>query len=150
MTVVRPVATPEDLALAKALFLEYRDTPGVAECVVSFDDEVRSLPGPYELILLAEFDNQPIGCAALRDRGGHAEMKRLYTRPEARGSGAGRALATAIIDAARQRGYRLIRLDTLPTMSAAIALYSSLGFRRTKPYYEGAPADALFYELPLA
>ena len=149
MVTLRKAESGDDIATARRLFLEYRDTPGVGVCVVSFDEEVASLPGAYTVILLAEVDSKTIGCGALRERNGEAEMKRLYVRPEDRGTGAGRALATALIEEARRAGYGLVRLDTLPSMAAAIALYESMGFTRTAPYYEGAPSESLFYELRL-
>ena len=76
-------------------------------------------------------------------------MKRLYVRPEGRGCGAGRALATASIDAARQMGYSRMMLDTLGTMVAARALYAELGFRETNPYYRNPIDDVTYLELAL-
>jgi putative acetyltransferase len=76
-------------------------------------------------------------------------MKRLYVRPEARGSGAGRALVDAVIVRARELGYRVMRLDTLPTMDAARALYLSRGFTPIERYNDNPIEGVLFFELRL-
>jgi len=140
----------EDFAVAGVLFREYIQTPGVSVCAAGFEQEVVSLESSYETILLAFLDDEPAGCGALRSLGGGiAEMKRLYVRPSTRGSGAGRALAIALIEEARRRGYSALRLDTLPCMQAAIALYQSLGFQRIPPYSKDNPPGALCFELAL-
>jgi len=76
-------------------------------------------------------------------------MKRLYVRPEARGSGAGRALVEASIARARGLGYTTMRLDTLPRMDSARALYLSLGFRRIERYNDNPIPGVLFFERAL-
>jgi ribosomal protein S18 acetylase RimI-like enzyme len=147
---IRRAASPQDFAHARELFRDYIQTPGVSVCAVGFEEELASLESFYELILLGWVNGQPLACGALRSLGGGiGEMKRLYVQPEARGTGAGRALTLALIDAARQQGYTAIRLDTLPSMQAAIALYESLGFRRIPPYSAANPPEALCYELTL-
>ena len=76
-------------------------------------------------------------------------MKRLYVRPAHRGAGIGRVIATALVDRARVVGYRSMRLDTLPEMSGAQALYVSLGFTQTAPYRHNPVAGATFWKLDL-
>ena len=55
-------------------------------------------------------------------------LEDLYVRPEARGSGLGRALTQAVIDRATTRGCRRVELDVNSENPAAMALYRSLGF----------------------
>ncbi len=76
-------------------------------------------------------------------------MKRLYVAPGGRGLGVGRALVAAVLAAAERIGYREMRLDTLPGMTAAIALYRATGFGPVAPYYPTPVAGTLFFARPL-
>ena len=75
-------------------------------------------------------------------------MKRLYVRPQYRGKKIGKLLTEYVIHYATSTGYRRMRLDTLPNLDKALALYKSLGFKRIAAYrdYE---LDAIFMELKL-
>lgn len=78
------------------------------------------------------------------------EMKRLYVRPAHRGEGLGRALGEAVLDAARERGYDAMRLDTVAAMDAANALYRRLGFREIGAYCHNPLDEPVFFEKRLA
>lgn len=79
------------------------------------------------------------GVVAMRplEDAGAAEMKRLYVREDWRGQGLGRELVARIIAHARDRGYTALRLDTVPQLEAAIALYLDLGFKEIGDYSNG-------------
>ncbi len=144
----------EQVAAVRQLFVEYARSLQIDLCFQGFEEELAELPGRYAppsgRLLLALEGEDVAGCVALRRiDDGICEMKRLYVRPAFRGQGTGRLLVNTVLEAARECGYRLMRLDTLASMKEAIALYESRGFVRTKPYYDHPSADAVFMELNL-
>jgi ribosomal protein S18 acetylase RimI-like enzyme len=151
---LHPVRIPADLDAIRALFREDADSLGFDLSFQDFDREFEGLPGDYAPprgeLLLARWDAEPAGCVALRPLdAGNCEMKRLYVRPAFRGRAIGRALAAAVVAEARARRYARIRLDTVPGMDAAIALYREMGFREIAPYRANPIPGALFMELGL-
>jgi putative acetyltransferase len=140
---------------ARELFLEYARSLGFSLCFQNFDQELAHLPGdyspPHGRLLLAEFEGKLAGCVALHKLENEiCEMKRLYLRPQFRGKGLGRALATRIIAEARHIGYSRLRLDTVESaMQDAVAMYLKLGFRKIDPYCANPMPSALYLELML-
>ena len=147
-----PASTPEQIEQVRTLFREYAGATGACECFHGFAMEVAELPGQYApptgQLLLAEVDSHTAGCVALRRLDEHiGEMKRLYVAPEFRGRNLGRQLAEAILAEAGHIGYRAIRLDTLPSMVAARALYQAMGFRAIPRYNENPSEGVIYLEL---
>ncbi len=166
--VIRAAETPRDLAAAQELCWEYRDF------LLGFDDSMRSIVDafypleaytdlmdslakkharPKGIVLLAEQDGAAIGCGMYHPLNNDAcEIKRVFVRDTARGSGAGEALSRALIDQACQDSYKRILLDTNAKFNSARKLYEKLGFEQ-RGAYSDIPADVLpylvFYELNL-
>ena len=140
-------AGPGDLADIAALFRAYAADLPVDLALQGFELELAGLPGDYAppkgaLLIARGADGTALGCIGLRPLDDcTCEMKRLFVQPLARQTGLGKALAIALIEASRQRGYREMKLDTLSQLKQAIALYRSLGFAPIAPYgdhpYEG-------------
>lgn len=142
--------SPEHIAEAARLMQDYKvalglevfDNPGQRA------DDV--LPGPYASedagILLAWKGDEAVGVVAFKGIGaGISEMKRLFVAPEGRGLGLGRSLAEAVMASAKQAGHKRMVLDTLPSLTAACALYEDLGFSKIDRYNDNPVEGVVFY-----
>lgn len=153
--VLTQVADSALVATARDLFREYSAAIGTDLEYQGFTAELDALPAPYVpprgALLIAHADSSVAGCVALRPFDGNiGEMKRLYVRPDHRKIGLGERLVEAVIHAARRAGYRELRLDTLPSMGSAQALYRRLGFIEIAPYNTTHLPGTRFYALDLA
>jgi putative acetyltransferase len=166
---LRLATTDADIALARALFVEYAQWLQVDLCFQGFDRELAALPGayapPHGRLLLAGGPGGAFGCIALRPLArieaagagvaaalaapGIGEVKRLYLQPAHRGGGWGRRLAEALIADARAIGYRELKLDTLDWMADARRLYARLGFRECAAYYDNPLPGVVYMALAL-
>jgi ribosomal protein S18 acetylase RimI-like enzyme len=148
------IATAAEVPILRELFKEYAASIGIDLSFQEFNAELDSLPGKYAqpegAMILARRKGEPCGCVALRRIDARTcEMKRLYVRASARGLGIGGELVFRIIEEARARGYASMRLDTLPSMKSAVALYKSFGFHEIAPYTFNPIAGTLFLEKTL-
>lgn len=153
---IEPAATSAAFAEARRLFADYIGGLGLDLTFQNVEKELADLPGKYAepdgIILLARDQRgQAVGCVALRPlaEAGSCEMKRLYLLPEGRGQGLGRRLSEAVLEAARARGYQRMRLDTLPSMQVAQAIYRELGFVETPAYYDNPISETVYMALDL-
>jgi GNAT superfamily N-acetyltransferase len=162
-TTLRRVNWSKDLDTVRRLFQDYRqwladhrDTSASAESSVKdglglIDKQVAALPGPYGPprgdIILAFVGEAVVACGALRELEPKVgEIKRIYVRADHRGPGFGPILTNTLLDRARELGYERIRVDTLPTMAAAIQFYQELGFVPIPAYWSHPASGALFFE----
>lgn len=152
---IRQAGGPADYVQARSLFEEYAAWLGVDLCFQGFAEELATLPGAYApprgRLLLAGPPEAAVGCIALRPlaaadvpEGATGEVKRLYVKPQARGTGLGRTLVEALLREARDIGYRELKLDTLDRMADACRLYARLGFAVCSPYYHNPLPGAVY------
>jgi GNAT superfamily N-acetyltransferase len=152
---IRTVTSAEEMEAVRVLFREYANSLGFDFCFQSFEQELAGLPGPYSppsgCLLLAAAGDELAGCVALKKLAdGAGVMKRLYVRPQYRGTGVGRRLVEEVLRQARRLGYQATRLDTVPSvMGSAVAPHRSLGFRDIPAYYSNHVPGTVCMELRL-
>jgi len=100
--------------------------------------------------LTATCDGRIIGTGALANQGNYGEVKSMFVDPDARGSGAARALLDGLEKAAREQGLTTLRLETGPDLTAAVRLYTYSGFTPRGPFGDYKPDPlSLFMEKTL-
>ena len=131
---------------------ERLDGPAGEALLAAFTDEIVPLyPGwrpdtgpsatadelspPAGVFLVAYADDEPAGCGGIKRLSDEAaELKRLYVVPAVRNQGVARSLIAGLEDAAREAGYRVLRLDTGANQPAALELFRSVGYREIDDY----------------
>lgn len=150
--IIRDAMHRADIAVVRKLCWDYRtylcalgsEERKVIETLYSEDyysalmDRLEQEHAPDKgVIMVAEFDNQIVGCGMTREIApGVSEIKRVFVSDTARRRDAGRRLCLALMERARTDGYEIIRLDTLKTLAPARSLYRKLGFAQREPYYD--------------
>jgi GNAT superfamily N-acetyltransferase len=152
-------AQSETIAKARELLLEYGRfviaQPGAAKfCFGSLEKEAAWLPQSYTELgggcLLAWTHGEPVGFVAWREvalavAADAWELKRLWVRPQGRGSGLGRVLTQSVLDRAVAAGRKAVYLDTVPAaMGNAHRLYLQMGFVPCAAYNDN-PIDGIAF-----
>jgi GNAT superfamily N-acetyltransferase len=92
---------------------------------------------PNGHLMLAFIDENACGIGCLKSISEEiGEIKRMYVDPSFRKVGAGRAILQSLLTAAKETGYKKIRLDSPKFMTSAHALYRSIGFKDIPVYAE--------------
>jgi GNAT superfamily N-acetyltransferase len=110
-------------------------TPELAERWVVLPAQMTPPAGTFAVVRL---DARPVACGGVRPLLDGcpevAEIKRMYTRPEARRRGISRVLLARLEREAAALGYRRVHLETGLRQPEAVALDESAGYARIAPY----------------
>jgi ribosomal protein S18 acetylase RimI-like enzyme len=143
-----------EIAVVRALFVEYQRELDVDLCFQSFQEELDTLPGKYGppggVLYIGSVNGDVAACGALRPLDdGVCEIKRVYVRPGFRRRGIGRKITLRLMEDSAQIGYSVCRLDTLRRLAPALAMYEELGFVETQPYNFNPEPDIVYLERPI-
>ena len=135
---ISPIHSDDDAAMAaiiRSVMPEFGATgSGFAISDPEVDWMQRAYAQPRHAYFVLERDGRVLGGAGIAPLiGGDVdicELRKMYFLPEARGIGAGAAMMTRCLAAAREAGFRQCYLETLNGMDAALRLYARSGFRR--------------------
>lgn len=125
-----------DYEKARMLFTEYSKLKGAEQCFVSFENELANIDNIYPegQILFGVVDEQVIGCIAVKaiDEN-RCELKRLFIKSEYRGNGYSKLMFESILDRAKELGYKVAEIHTIPEiMAVGYKMYLSYGFKQQR------------------
>ncbi|MEI2718567.1 MAG: GNAT family N-acetyltransferase [Gemmatimonadales bacterium] len=130
----QPDDNPAIAAIIRSVMTSYGAVgPGFSIEDAEVDEMHETYDVPRSLLLVVD-DGQGrvIGCGGIAPLAGGdddtCELKKMYFLPEARGLGLGRELMTTLEEAARNRGFRVVYLETLSTMVEAAKLYDRMQY----------------------
>ena len=145
----------KELNIIRDLFREYEKELNEDICFQSFEEELKhplkKYGAPDGDLLLAYWEDEIAGCIALTKmkEPGACEMKRLYVKPPFRKNKIGRLLVKELLNSAKEREYKLMRLDTFLKLQAAVHLYQQFGFKNISAYYNNPLPGVLYMEKEL-
>lgn len=140
------VPTPVDDPDADVLLGEYFASrelgmPGYR----TFRPDPSAFEPPAGVFLVAREDGSAVGCGGVRMLApGRGEIKHLWVRPAARGTGLGRTLLTEVERQAAALGATEVLLDTNERLAAAQSLYRTSGYAEVEPYNDNPNATHWF------
>ena len=147
---IRDARLPNDIDFIKKLWTDYltwgndkmqmlygvhphNPTEAVKDDIKKID---KFLP-PNGRLIMAFVDEKACGIGCLKSINEEiGEIKRMYVDPSFRQIGAGRAILQALLNAAKETGYKKVRLDSPKFMEEAHSLYRSVGFKDISVYEE--------------
>lgn len=142
---IEPITNEQDHDVARIITQVGKEFGAIGEGFGPSDPEVAQMSHYYSLetksqYFVATLDGHIVGCggiAKFNKSDETCELRKLFLLPESRGHGIGRQLTEVCLQFAQTQGYKQCYLDTLASMSAAISLYETVGFKHLDKPLEG-------------
>jgi ribosomal protein S18 acetylase RimI-like enzyme len=143
-----------EIEMARKLVIEYTEWLNMDLSFQNLEKELSDFPGEYRepdgTFIIAKDENGVVGCVGLKKLDENVcEMKRLFVNDEYKGKGIGRKLVELVIEEARSRKYKAMRLDSLRKLESALKIYYKNDFHEIAPYYGNPYDDAVYLEKTL-
>ncbi|OFY59890.1 MAG: GNAT family N-acetyltransferase [Bacteroidetes bacterium RBG_13_46_8] len=134
--IIRPVEEKDNLSLAKMIRQVFGEHDAPEKGTVYSDPTTDNLyllfRAPRSVLWVAEINNEPIGCCGIYPTKGLpatcAELVKFYISKDNRGKGTGKELMKRCIQSAKEFGYNLLYLESLPHFAKAVRMYEKQGF----------------------
>lgn len=152
---IKEATSNEAYSIAIKLIKEYVSQLGVDLSFQNFNREIQNIEQQYArpkgiMIIVYNEHEKAIGCFGIRlYEASICELKRMYLKKEYRGMGIGKELLAKSIELGKDLGYKKMRLDTLPSMQAAIGLYKNMGFYEIPAYRFNPIEGTKYFEIVL-
>ncbi|MEM7732743.1 MAG: GNAT family N-acetyltransferase [Pseudomonadota bacterium] len=112
--------------------------------------DIDELCAPDVIFLAAREKDTTMGTGAIAIKTGYAEVKSMFTDPDARGKGVAAAILRALEDTARAREIPMLKLETGNPLDAAVRLYERAGFTHCAIFGEyKLNGSSVYMEKPL-
>jgi ribosomal protein S18 acetylase RimI-like enzyme len=149
--IYKKLDTEEETAKAKELIIEYVKWLNQDLAFQNIDDELTNFPQKYKepdgTFIIAKYNGSVVGCVGLKSIDENiCEMKRLFVTDKYKGKGIGKKLVEMVIEEARYKKYKKMRLDTLKAMENALKIYYKNNFYEIEPYYNNPGNDVVYIE----
>jgi N-acetylglutamate synthase-like GNAT family acetyltransferase len=149
--VYKKLETEDEIIKAKELIIEYIKWLNQDLTYQDIDDELMYFPQRYKepngTFIVAKDNNDIIGCVGLKKlEKDICEMKRLFVKDTYKGKGVGKKLVEIILQEAKNKNYKKIRLDTLKTMENALKIYYKNNFYEIGAYYNNPNSNVIYLE----
>jgi putative acetyltransferase len=135
--IIRHIEPKDNAAMANVIRRSLEEFGANRPGTVYYDDSTDHL---YELFqseplseyFIAEKDGILLGGAGIYPTDalpeGTCELVKMYLTPSARGLGLGRTMIAKCLEAAKNKGFTAVYLETMPELKKAVSVYEKFGF----------------------